>query len=133
MALLSISKQALPSVTFLATVGLFSVRALWHEENSILLCRVTGADKRTEFMHEDKIQDGAKYELLIGESVQSSQYMRVQTVFFFIGNKSPFDDKENIKVFTSYQIWTNLIGWLFTAPAKYQDGFWQQFFLLSNQ
>lgn len=66
MALLSISKQALPSVTFLAAVGLFSVRALWHEENSILLCWVTGVDKRIEFVHSDKIGN-AKYVLPIGE------------------------------------------------------------------
>lgn len=68
MALLSISKQALPSVTFLAAAGLFSARALWHEENSILLCWATGADKRIEFVHSDKIQDNAKYVLPIGES-----------------------------------------------------------------
>lgn len=67
MALLSISKQALPSVTFLAMLGLFSVRALWHEENSIFLCWVTGADKRIELVLQDKIQDGAKYVLSIEE------------------------------------------------------------------
>lgn len=48
-------------------LGLFSVRALWHEENSIFLCWVTGEDKRIELVLQDKIQDGAKYVLSIEE------------------------------------------------------------------